>query len=140
MNANGREEDLGAGGAELLHRELVYKIVGCVLEVHKTLGHGLREKTYERALCIEFRLQGILFSQQSAYGVHYKGQRIDDYVPDLEVGGEVIVETKVADAIVDEHVGQVLNYLRVSGKKVGLIINFKHPKLEWKRVVLETAR
>ena len=120
----------------LLEKELVFQIVGCSMEVLNELGHGLREKTYERALCIEFRLQDIAFTQQSIYPVCYKGIKVDDYIPDLVAEGRVVVDTKTIETIGDVEIGKMLNYLHVTGLKVGLIINFKNPKLEWKRVVL----
>jgi len=80
------------------------------------------------------------FEQQHAYPVYYRGEHIDDYIPDLEVEGRLIVEIKTVESITDEHIGQVLNYLRVSGHEVGLILNFKHARLESKRVVLQKGR
>ncbi len=120
----------------LEEKDLVFRITGCAMEVLNELGHGLREKTYERALCHEFGLQELKFSQQVVFPVFYKGEKIDDYIPDLIVENRVIVDTKTIDAIGDLEIGQMLNYLRVTGLKVGLLINFKKPKLEWKRVVL----
>lgn len=120
-----------------LHSDLSYRVIGCAMTVHRTLGHGLREKSYERALCVEFGEHAISFSQQQSYPVVYRGALIDEYIPDLVVDGRIIVDTKTVDAIIDAHVGQILNYLRVSRLAVGLILNFKHPKLQWKRVVLE---
>lgn len=126
--------------AELIEKDLVYRIVGGSLAVLKELGHGLREKTYERALCVEFRHQGIQFSQQVAHPVHYRGEQVDEYIPDLEVEGRVIVDAKTIPCITDTERGQMINYLRVTGLKVGLIINFKNPKLEWERIVLDSSR
>ncbi len=126
MNANQQLEEKG----------LVFQIVGCAMEVLNELGHGLREKTYERALCHEFGLQQIAYSQQEVFPVLYKGTKVDDYIPDLVVEGRVVVDTKTIDSIGDNEIGQMLNYLRVTGLKVGLLINFKHSKLQWKRVVL----
>jgi len=128
MNANGRE---------LIEKDLTFKVVGCAMTVLNGLGHGLREKTYERALCVEFQYQCILFQQQHLYPVYYRGEHIDDYIPDLEVEGRLIVEIKTVDKIIQEHLGQVLNYLRITGLEAGVILNFKHPKLEWKKVVLQ---
>lgn len=128
MNANGRQ---------CLEKELVYRIKGCAMAVLNELGHGLREKTYERALCVELKHAGIPFEQQRVYPVHYRGEHIDDYIPDLEVEGRLIVETKTVESITDEHVGQVLNYLRITGLEVGLILNFKHARLGSRRVVLQ---
>ncbi len=121
---------------QLEEKELVFQIVGCAMEVLNELGHGLREKTYERALCVEFGLQEIVFSQQTVFQVFYKGEKVDDYIPDLIVEDRVVVDTKTIDAIGDVEIGKMLNYLQVTGLKVGLLINFKHSKLQWKRVVL----
>ncbi|HKL20923.1 MAG TPA: GxxExxY protein [Tichowtungia sp.] len=125
---------------ELIEKELVYTIVGCSMEVHNEIGYGLREKTYERSLCREFKLRNIWFDQQAVYPVLYKGEKVDEYIPDLVVRERVVIDAKTVDAINDDHRGQVLNYLKITGLKVGLIINFKNPKLEWERVVLDTAR
>ncbi|RKX36557.1 MAG: GxxExxY protein [Verrucomicrobia bacterium] len=126
MNANQQLEE----------KRLVFQIVGCAMEVLNELGHGLREKTYERALCVEFRLQKINYSQQAIFPVIYKGEKVDDYIPDLIVEDRVVVDTKTIDAIGNVEIGKMLNYLHVTGLKVGLLINLKKSKLEWKRVVL----
>jgi len=116
--------------------DLVYQVVGYAMEIINELGHGLREKTYEKALIVEFQSNETHFSQQKVYQVLYKDVHIDYYVPDLLLNDELIVEVKVAENICDEHIGQVINYLKISGCSLGLILNFKHPKLQWKRVIL----
>ncbi|MEI8207190.1 MAG: GxxExxY protein [Kiritimatiellales bacterium] len=125
---------------ELIEKELVFKIMGCAMEVHNKLGHGLREKTYEGALCREFGLQGVAYDQQQVYPVFYKGEKGDDYIPDLVIEQRLVVDAKTVEAIYDEERGPMLNYLKITGLVVGLIVNFKHPKLEWERIVLDTAR
>ena len=127
---------MDANGHKWVENDLVYQIAGCAMAVLNELGHGLREKTYERALCVEFKRQNLSFDCQHVYPVQYKGEHIDDFIPDLEVEGRAVVEVKTADAITDEHIGQVLNYLRITGCEVGIILNFKHPKLTWKKIVL----
>ena len=131
MNANRRE---------LIEKDLTFRVVGCAMAVLNELGHGLREKIYERALCVEFQHQGIHFQQQHIYPVYYRGEHIDDYIPDLEVEWRLVVEIKTVDKIIPEHLGQVLNYLRITGLEAGVILNFKHPKLEWKKVVLQEGQ
>ena len=121
---------------KLKNNDLVYQVVGCAMEVINEFGHGLREKTYEKALIVEFKSNYILFSQQKIYRVYYKNVHVDDYIPDLLVNDRLIVEIKVVNSICDEHIGQVINYLKISGCSVGLILNFKHSKLEWRRVIL----
>ena len=100
------------------------------------LGHGLHEKLYENALTVEFGLQGIDYEQQRRYDVIYKKVPVGEYVPDLIVGGTVVIDTKVVEKVTDLERGQMLNYLRITKLHVGLIINFKRAKLEWERVVL----
>lgn len=106
------------------------------MEVLNGLGHGLLEKPHENALVVEFKLRGITYLQQPRYNVVYKDEVVGEYIPDLIVSNKVVVDTKVIDHIADHEVGQMLNYLKITGFKVGLIINFKKARLEWKRIVL----
>ena len=110
-------------------------VISCAFEVINILGHGLLEKPYENSLCIEFTLRGIPWQQQPRYDVIYKQNKVGEYIPDLIVHNRVVVDTKVIDRITDHEVGQMLNYLKITGHPVGLIINFKRARLEWKRVI-----
>ena len=121
---------------KLLHGELVYAIIGCAFEVLRELGHGLHEKPYENALVVEFGLRGIAREQQRRFDVLYKTVRVSEFVPDLIAGGAVVVDAKVIERITDHERGKMLNYLRITKLRVGLIINFHKPKLEWERIVL----
>ena len=121
---------------KLLLKEEVYQVVGCAMEVLNTLGHGLLEKPYENALIVEFGLKGIPFKQQPRFDVIYKGVKVGDYIPDLIAFNKIVVEAKTIKRITDVERGQILNYLKITQLRVGLILNFKHPKLEWERVVL----
>ena len=123
-------------GWEGPHAELTYVVIGCAMEVLNELGHGLNEKPYENAMRVELARRQIGVDQQKRYEVVYKGVVVGDYIPDLIAGGAVVVDTKVIDCITDIERGQVLNYLRITKLKVGLILNFKRPKLEWERLVL----
>ena len=78
--------------------------------------------------------------QQPHYEVVYKGVKVGEYVPDLIAFGAIVVDTKVVEAITDHELGQMLNYLKITGLKLGLILNFRRPKLEWERVILESGR
>ncbi len=124
------------GGSELLLKEEVYLVVGCALAVLKGVGHGLHEKPYENALVVEFGLRAIPFTQQPRYPILYKGVNVGEYVPDLIAWNAVVVDAKVIEAITDHERGQMLNYLRITGHQVGVIVNFKRAKLEWERLVL----
>ena len=121
---------------ELILKEEVFDVVGCAMEVLNELGHGVLEKPYENALVVEFGLKNIWVQQQSRYEVTYKRVKVAEYVPDLVTHGKLVVDTKVIERITDHELGQMMNYLRITGLKVGLILNFKRAKLEWKRVVL----
>ena len=112
------------------------QIIGCAFDVLNTLGHGLHEKPYENALCVEFDLRDIPYSQQSRFPIIYKAVQVGLYVPDLIVFDEVVVDTKTIESITDHDRGKMLNYLKYTNKKVGLILNFKKAKLSWKRMVL----
>jgi GxxExxY protein len=137
MNTDKKQPDLqGGSNTAFLLKEETRAIIGCAFEVLNELGHGLNEKCYENALVVEFRLRGISFSQQRQFEVLYKNERVGLFVPDLIAYDQVIVDTKVIDRITDIERGKMLNYLRIARLRVGLILNFKHPRLEWERMVL----
>ena len=119
---------------------LFYSEVGMILdaavEVHRVLGHGLLEKPYENALVHEFGLRKIPYVQQPRYPVDYKGHLVGVFVPDLIAFDSVVVDTKTIDHIGDMEMAQMLNYLRITRLRVGFIINFKHRRLETRRIVL----
>jgi GxxExxY protein len=121
---------------KLLLKNEVFQVVGCAIEILNTIGHGLVEKPYENALVIEFLLRKIPFRQQPSYDVLYKGHKIGLFVPDLIVFDALVVDTKVIDKITDHERGLILNCLRITRLRVGVILNFKHRKLEWERIVL----
>ena len=127
---------MGTNTEKLLLKEEVFQVVGCAIEVINTLGHGLVEKPYENALVIEFSLRNIPFKQQASYDVLYKGHKIGLFVPDLIVFDALVVDTKVIEKIAEHERGLMLNYLRITGLRVGVILNFKHRKLEWERIAL----
>jgi GxxExxY protein len=121
---------------EGLYTELTQRIIGSAMEVHRDLRNGLDEKLYENALCIEFADQGIYFDQQKVHTVFYKNRPIGNLIPDLIVDHSVIVDTKVVEAFNDAHISQMIGYLKITGLKVGLLINFKHASLKVKRITI----
>jgi GxxExxY protein len=121
---------------KLLYKDQVFQIVGCAIEVLNTLGHGLIEKPYGNSLAVEFGLRNIPFRQQPPFDVLYKENKVGLFVPDLIAFDAVVVDTKVIDRIADHERGLMLNYLRITKCRVGVILNFKHPKLEWERIIL----
>ena len=112
------------------------RIIGFAFEVLNEIGHGFHEKIYENALTVLFKLNGIAFDQQRRFPVLFRGVEVGEFVPDLIVFGSVIVDPKVTDHITDFERGKMLNYLRIAKLRVGLLLNFKKPRLEFERVVL----
>jgi GxxExxY protein len=127
---------MNTNGEKLLLKDEVYQVVACAIEVLNGVDHGLIEKPYENALVIEFSFRNIPFRQQPAFDVLYKSHKIGLFVPDLIVFDSIVLDTKVIDRINDHERGLMLNYLRITGLRVGVIVNFKHRKLEWERIVL----
>jgi len=121
---------------ELILKEEVYQVVGAALAVLNGLGHGLLEKPYENALVVEFGLQSIPFVQQQRFEVVYKSKKVGEYIPDLIAHDQIVVEVKAIEKITNVERGQLINYLKITGLPIGLILNFKHAKLEWERIVL----
>ena len=121
-------------------KEETHAIIGGAFEVLNELGHGLNEKLYENSLVVEFKRRSIAFDQQRCFEVRYKGDFVGEYVPDLIAFGKVVVDIKTIDRITDHERGQMLNYLRIIKLPVGLILNFKHAKLEYERIVLSNRR
>jgi len=104
--------------------QLTEKIIGCAIEVHRYLGPGLLEATYEEALCIELEGAGLSFCRQMPFPIRYKGRTIGEYRLDLLVQDAVIVEIKSVTRHDPVFEAQLLTYLKATGKKVGLLINF----------------
>jgi len=121
---------------ELLCKQEVFLIVGCAMEVLNTLGHGLLEKPYENALAVEFQQKGIPYQQQPRFPVIYKSVNVGEYIPDLIVFDKIIVDTKVIQTIGNNEQAQIINYLKITGLRVGLLLNFKQATLDWQRIVL----
>jgi GxxExxY protein len=119
--------------------ELSKRVIGAAIEVHRQLGPGLLESAYEECLAYELQLRGIPFERQKALPLTYKDVRLDaGFRVDFLVDGKVVVELKATDALAPIHKAQVLTYLRLTGCKLGLLINFNVPLLKdgVKRLVL----
>ena len=111
--------------SKLIHEELTEKIIGAVIEVHRALGPGLLESAYEACLCREFNLRGLTFQRQVPLPVEYKGVKLDcGYRLDLIVQDAVVLELKCVEHTLPIHEAQLLTYLKLTGKHVGIIINF----------------
>ncbi len=129
--------DLRRGGeSKLILKTETEKIIGFAFEILNEVGHGLNEKIYENSLTVLFKRNGIAFDQQRRFPVLFRGVEVGEFIPDLIAFDSVIVDTKVIDQITDHERGQMLNYLKITKLRVGLILNFKNARLEFERIVL----
>ena len=111
------------------------QVISCAFEVSNTLGAGFVEKVYENALCVEFDKAGIPFCRQQRYEVRYKNENIGNYIADIVVDNQLLIELKALSCVGKEHDAQVMNYLRASGLTVGLLLNFGVARLGIRRKV-----
>ena len=115
--------------------ELTETIIGCAYTVANVLGNGFLEKVYENALAHELRKRGLLVEQQRPMSVQYDGVTVGEYLGDLLVEAKVLVELKAVKQIEDIHKAQCINYLKVTGLEICLLINFGTPKVQIKRLM-----
>ncbi len=120
---------------ELLHKDITEEIIGAAFEVHRVLGYGFLEKVYQQAMLVELRMRGIMVEAERRIDVYYKGVHVGYYEADFLVENNVIVELKVARDYQKSDEAQLLNELKATGIKVGLLINFGRDKVEFKRMV-----
>ena len=118
------------------HDTFIRQIIGAAYEVSNSLGCGFLEKVYERAMTRELTLRGLQVRSQVRYTIEYKGHAAGDYIADLVVADQILVELKCVEAFSKEHLAVCLNYLRASQLRFALLINFQKPKVEWKRIIL----
>jgi GxxExxY protein len=121
--------------SELIHEDLSRQIIGAAMTVLNELGPGLGEKLYENALVIELAERGLCAETQQDFPVYYKRHFIGKLIPDLIVNTQVIVDTKVIECFNQNHFAQVMGYLAITRLELGLLLNFKYPKLQWRRIV-----
>ena len=118
------------------HEEVTQRILKCAFEVQNTLGCGFLEKVYQKAMVVALQREGLDASSQVPLRVHFQGVLVGEYYADIVVAQAVLVEVKATDANPPIHVAQVLNYLKATGLRVGLLINFGSPKLYYRRLAL----
>jgi GxxExxY protein len=123
---------------ELLYKDESYAIIGAGFEVYKEKGDGFVEPVHQECLELEFGSQKIPFPAQATLRLTYKGVELKQrYIPDFLCYDKIIVELKAVKQLTDEHRAQVLNYLKTTGLRLGLLVNFGHyPKLEYERIIL----
>src|SRR5438045_407001 len=127
---------MDTNGHEIIHKELAHLIVGAAMDVCRALGSGFLEKVYENAFAVALTERGTSFEQQANVCVPFHGHVVGVYVADILVEDSVIVELKTVDAITDVHRAQAINYLRGTGLRLAILLNFAGPKLQWERIVL----
>ena len=122
--------------ADLIYKIESYKIIGAAMEVHRELGSGFLEAIYQEALALEFERNDIPYKQEAKLEVNYKGQTLLKYYEaDFICYDKIIVETKAINELIGKHESQVINYLKATNCKLGLLINFGTESLEYKRLI-----
>ena len=126
---------------EYILKDETYQIMGACFSVYKDKGNGYVEPVYQDSMEIELAHLGIPFDAQRNYPLHHRSIQLrHSYTPDLLCYDQVIVELKAAKALTDEHRAQVINYLKVTGLQLGLLVNFgAFPKVEWERIILSKS-
>jgi GxxExxY protein len=117
----------------IVHKDLAYEVMGAVYEVHNELGAGFLEKVYERALLEEFNIRGINAVAQKDISVLYKGRFVGHYTADIVVEDKILLELKSIESLSRVHEAQILNYLKATGLRLGILINFGNERVESKR-------
>lgn len=127
--------------SEIIHKQESYKIMGAAFEVYKEKGSGFLEAVYQECLSIEFEDQDIAAIEKSPLALHYKGRKLKQrYEPDFMCFANIVVEIKAVKRLTDEHRAQVINYLKATGKELGILINFGHyPKVQYERFVNQST-
>ncbi|MDL1964292.1 MAG: GxxExxY protein [Deltaproteobacteria bacterium] len=120
---------------KILYKDLSYKIIGLAMEVHSKLGHGFLEKVYENAMMVLLRREGIYSKQQAPITVYFDGEVVGDYYADILVEDKIILELKSVEKIIDAHRAQTLNYLKATGMRLAILLNFGKERLKYERFV-----
>lgn len=123
--------------AEIIFKDEAYSIMGACFEVYNEMGCGFAESVYQECLMIELGMRGVPFFAQPELEIRYKGRLLQQkYKPDFVCFGKIALEIKALKALADEHRGQVHSYLKATGYKLGLLVNFgQYPKVEYERIV-----
>jgi GxxExxY protein len=132
---NSAHKSQGEARMDLLYKDEVYQIIGAAIEVHRELGPGFLEAVYQEALEIELAERGIPFEAQKSLKIRYKGRQLKkEYIADLICHDKIIIELKAMDKLSSRETAQLLNYLKATGLRVGLLVNFgSEGVLEWER-------
>lgn len=121
---------------DVLFKDEAYAIIGAAFEVYKELKHGFLEPVYQLALAKEFILKDIPFEKEALINIYYKGEKLDKcYKADFICYNDIIIELKALSDLTSEHEAQLINYLKATNKKLGLLINFGRSSLQYKRII-----
>ncbi len=122
---------------KIIYKEESYQLVGLCMKVHRNIGNGFLEIVYKDALEFEFRKNNVPFSREKEYIVNYKETKLPHkFYADFVVFNKIILEIKSMSGLADEHMAQTMNSLKVSGNKLGILVNFGQPSLQYKRIVI----
>lgn len=119
---------------------LIYRVIGCCIEVHKELGPGFIESVYHRAMEVELAHREIPFETQQKIELHYRGRRVGRHRLDLIIAGRLVIELKAVEELVKKHYAQIRSYLKAARKEVGLLVNFAEYQLDPRRVELKRGK
>ena len=139
LDASGFEEQrqiMNHAAEDFAYKQLSHQILAAAFEVHNILGYGFLENVYEKALLQELRSRGLKAESQTEIKVSYKGKEVGSYCADIVVNDYIILELKAVEMLNKAHEAQLLNYLKATNKKIGILINFGKDKVEYKRFVL----
>jgi len=120
---------------KLIYKDLTFKIIGILFKVHNLLGNSLDEQYYQRALAKEFKDQGLSFDREFPVDIKYENENIGKHKLDFIIEDKVILETKTIPVITNKSMTQLIAYLKSTGKRVGILANFRTEKLTYRRVV-----
>ncbi|RJP72086.1 MAG: GxxExxY protein [Candidatus Abyssobacteria bacterium SURF_17] len=121
---------------KLLYEDLTGKVIGAAMEVHTTLGAGFLESVYGEALAYEMQLRQILFERQKALPVYYKGRQVKEFICDFWIDGKILGELKAVRSLTNNEEAQLMNYLKATDVKLGMLLNFGEQSLKFKRLIL----
>ena len=127
---------MGTNSANIVYRDLSYQIMAAIFEVHKELGPGYLESVYEKALLLELTSRGMNVDVQKVFDLTYKGQKVGNHRLDIIVEDKIVLELKTVERFAPIHTAQVLSYLKASGYRLGILVNFSKAKVEYRRVVM----
>jgi GxxExxY protein len=125
-----------SNNTNIIYSDLSYEIMGAIFEVHKELGLGYLESVYEKAFLLELTSRGMNVDVQKVFDLTYKGQKVGNHRLDIIVEDKIVLELKTVERFAPIHTAQVLSYLKASGYRLGILVNFSKAKVEYRRVVM----